>query len=62
MSKNQLPKKSEHPSDWYTTVIRLADLVDYGPAKTTRILGSPFESKVYFRLWLVGAFCVSLIT
>ena len=38
MSKNQLPKKSENTSDWYTTVIRLADLVDYGPAKGTMII------------------------
>ena len=38
MSKNQLPSKSQNPSDWYTTVIRLADLVDYGPAKGTMII------------------------
>lgn len=36
--KKLLPSKSEHPSDWYTTVIRLADLADYGPAKGTMII------------------------
>lgn len=38
MSKNLLPKKSENISDWYSTVIRLADLVDYGPAKGSMII------------------------
>lgn len=38
MSKNQLPKKSENSSEWYTSVIQLADLVDYGPAKGTMII------------------------
>jgi len=38
MSKSRLPKKSENTSEWYTTVIRLADLADYGPAKGTMII------------------------
>ena len=38
MSKEQIPSKTEKPSEWYTTVIRLADLVDYGPAKGTMII------------------------
>lgn len=38
MSKSQLPKKSENISEWYTTVIQLADLCDYGPAKGTMII------------------------
>src|SRR5690606_19859673 len=38
MSKNKLPKKSENISEWYTTVIQLADLTDYGPAKGTMII------------------------
>lgn len=38
MAKKLLPSKSEHPSDWYTTLIQLADLADYGPAKGTMIL------------------------
>jgi len=38
MSKNLLPKKSENISEWYTSVIQLADLVDYGPAKGTMIM------------------------
>lgn len=38
MSKSLLPKQSENASGWYTTVIRLADLADYGPAKGTMII------------------------
>ena len=38
MNKKQIPSKKEKPSEWYTTVIRLADLVDYGPAKGTMII------------------------
>ncbi len=36
--KKLLPSKEQHPSDWYTTIIRLADLADYGPAKGTMII------------------------
>lgn len=36
--KKLLPKKSENISDWYTSVIQLADLADYGPAKGTMII------------------------
>jgi prolyl-tRNA synthetase len=36
-SKRDLPKKSESISDWYTRVILLAELADYGPAKGTMI-------------------------
>ncbi|MEJ0073119.1 MAG: hypothetical protein WDN27_03515 [Candidatus Saccharibacteria bacterium] len=35
--KKLLPSKHDHPSDWYTTILRLADLADYGPAKGTMI-------------------------
>lgn len=38
MSKELLPKKSENISEWYTAVIRLADLADYGPVKGTMII------------------------
>lgn len=38
MAKNLLPNKSDNISDWYGTVIRLADLVDYGPAKGSMII------------------------
>lgn len=38
MSKKQIPNKQQYPAEWYTTVIRLADLVDYGPAKGTMII------------------------
>lgn len=36
--KKLLPKKTGDLSDWYTTVIQLADLVDYGPSKGTMII------------------------
>jgi prolyl-tRNA synthetase len=36
--KKLLPSKQDNPSDWYTTIIRLADLADYGPAKGTMII------------------------
>lgn len=38
MSKKQIPNKEKQPAEWYTTVIRLGDLVDYGPAKGTMII------------------------
>lgn len=37
-NKNLLPTKTGDLSDWYTSVIKLADLVDYGPAKGTMII------------------------
>lgn len=37
-NKKLLPKKSENISDWYTTILRLADLADYGPAKGSMII------------------------
>lgn len=36
--KKLLPKKTGDLSDWYTTVIHLADLADYGPSKGTMII------------------------
>lgn len=38
MKKALLPPKTGDLSDWYTTVIRLADLADYGPSKGTMII------------------------
>ncbi|NTW61811.1 proline--tRNA ligase [Candidatus Saccharibacteria bacterium] len=38
MAKELLPKKSENISEWYTSVIRIADLADYGPVKGTMII------------------------
>ena len=35
--KKQLPLKSKNLSDWYTAVVQLAELADYGPAKGTMI-------------------------
>jgi prolyl-tRNA synthetase len=36
-TKRDLPKKSENLSEWYTKVVLLAELADYGPAKGTMI-------------------------
>lgn len=36
--KRLLPSKKENIADWYTTLIQLADLADYGPAKGTMII------------------------
>ena len=36
-TKRDLPKKSENLSEWYTRVILLSELADYGPAKGTMI-------------------------
>jgi len=38
MTKNLLPSKSERPAEWYTRVIQLAELADYGPSKGTMII------------------------
>lgn len=38
MAKNLLPKKSDQPAEWYTAVVRLAELADYGPTKGTMII------------------------
>src|SRR3989344_3349239 len=37
MSKKLLPNKQEYPAEWYTKVMQLADLADYGPAKGSMI-------------------------
>ncbi len=38
MAKNLLPNKQEQPAEWYTKVMQLADLADYGPVKGTMII------------------------
>ncbi len=52
MSKNLLPKKSENISEWYTTVIQLADLADYGPVKGTMIM-KPYGYAIWERIQAV---------
>jgi prolyl-tRNA synthetase len=37
-SKKLLPSRAESSSEWYTTLLRLADLADYGPAKGSMII------------------------
>ncbi len=36
--KRLLPKKTDDISEWYTSVIQLADLADYGPVRGTMIM------------------------
>jgi prolyl-tRNA synthetase len=36
--KKLLPKKSNNISDWYTTILQLAELSDYGPTKGSMII------------------------
>jgi len=36
--KKLLPKKTDSLSDWYTTLIQLADLAEYGPSKGSMII------------------------
>lgn len=38
MAKELLPSKKDNPSEWYTKVIQLGDLADYGPVKGTMII------------------------
>mgnify|MGYP000114204430 CR=1 FL=1 len=38
MAKDLLPNKQEQPAEWYTRLIQLADLADYGPVKGTMII------------------------
>ncbi len=38
MAKELLPNKKDYPAEWYTKVIQLADLADYGPVKGTMII------------------------
>ena len=38
MAKSLLPDKKTQPAEWYTRLIQLADLADYGPVKGTMII------------------------
>lgn len=38
MSKKMLPNKKDQPAEWYTGVVKLAELADYGPVKGTMII------------------------
>lgn len=48
MSKKLLPSKKDNPADWYASVIRVADLADYGPAKGTMII-KPYGYAIWER-------------
>ncbi len=47
--KKLLPPKTGDLADWYTTVIKLADLADYGPAKGTMII-KPYGYGIWERV------------
>lgn len=38
MAKNLLPGKTDSPAEWYSRIIQLAELADYGPSKGTMII------------------------
>lgn len=38
MSKNLIPNKKDEPAKWYSAVVQLAELSDYGPSKGTMII------------------------
>ncbi|MCX6727785.1 MAG: proline--tRNA ligase [Candidatus Saccharibacteria bacterium] len=38
MTKNLIPNKKDEPAKWYTAVVQLAELSDYGPSKGTMII------------------------
>ncbi len=44
--KKLLPSKTDNISDWYTTVIKLADLAEYGPTKGT-IIVKPYGCAIW---------------
>ncbi len=44
--KKLLPSKSDNLADWYTTLIQLADLADYGPIKGT-IIVKPYGWEIW---------------
>lgn len=47
--KKMLPSKSEEPAKWYTEVIRLAELADYGPSRGT-IIFRPYSYEIWERV------------
>ncbi len=38
MAKKLIPSKKNQPAEWYTAVVQLAELSDYGPSKGTMII------------------------
>lgn len=38
MSKKLIPSKKDQPAEWYTAVVKQAELSDYGPSKGTMII------------------------
>lgn len=49
MAKDLLPNKDQQPAEWYTKVIQLADLADYGPVKGTMII-KPYGYAIWERV------------
>lgn len=46
MTKNLLPNKDTHSAEWYTAVVQLAELADYGPSKGT-IIFRPYSYSIW---------------
>ncbi len=46
MAKNLLPKKDINSAEWYTAVVQLAELADYGPSKGT-IIFRPYSYAIW---------------
>jgi prolyl-tRNA synthetase len=49
MAKDLLPDKTSEPAEWYTRVIQLADLAEYGPVKGTMII-KPYGYAIWERV------------
>jgi len=45
-NKKLLPSKRSQPTDWYKSVVRLADLADYGPTRGT-IIVKPYATAIW---------------
>lgn len=48
-NKKLLPSKTDDIAEWYTTLIKLADLADYGPVKGTMII-KPYGYAIWERI------------
>jgi prolyl-tRNA synthetase len=46
MAKNLLPNKDTHSAEWYTAVVQLSEMADYGPTKGT-IIFRPYSYAIW---------------
>jgi len=49
MAKDLLPNKDTHSAEWYTAVVQLAEMADYGPSKGT-IIFRPYSYAIWERI------------